>query len=304
MNPLLWEFSLPLIGKVEFPAYMTMLIIGFTLATWLARREEDRSGRNGDRIVDLALLCVVFGLLGARLLSVLADGHLQDFVHLCTDPKLVPAIDAKVATCTADSQCGFDYLCNQVNHTCYPPRDCLAALKFWQSGLAFYGGFLLAAPVGLWYAQRKRLGLLRIADLCSPVVAYGLFFGRMGCFLNGCCYGRPTDLPWGVDFPTLPGHAHVHPTQLYESIGCLGIFALLYWVVRPRKQRHGDVFAAFLVLYGTLRFLLEFLRDDERGALIGLSTSQWIGIPLIVWGVFWLLKRHDPPRPAAPDPRP
>jgi phosphatidylglycerol:prolipoprotein diacylglycerol transferase len=306
MNPMLWSFSLPVVGKVEFPAYMTMLIIGLALATWLARREEDRAGRNGDRIVDMALVAVVFGILGARLLSVLADGHFHDFVNLCTNPKLVPAIDAKVAVCQTDAQCGYSYLCNQETHSCYPPRDCLAALKFWQGGLAYYGGLLLAAPAGLWYAKKKQLGVARIADLCSPVIAFGLFFGRMGCFLNGCCYGKETDMPWGVDFPTVPGHAHVHPTQLYEAIGCLGIFAILYWVVRPRKRRHGDVFAALLTLYGLLRFMLEFLRDDERGAFLGISTSQWIGIPLVAWGVFWWLAKrradHDtrPPEAALP----
>jgi phosphatidylglycerol---prolipoprotein diacylglyceryl transferase len=157
-------------------------------------------------------------------------------------------------------------------------------------------------PAGFWYARKKQLGLWRVADLCSPVVAFGLFFGRIGCFLNGCCYGEPTTLPWAVHFPHVSGR--VHPTQLYEAIGALGIFALLTWVVRPRKQRHGDVFAWFLVLYGVLRFLLEFVRDDDRGGFAGLSTSQWIGIPLVAWGVYWLLiKRHDSSRPAAADSR-
>jgi phosphatidylglycerol:prolipoprotein diacylglycerol transferase len=298
VNPLLF-------GRPELPAYMTLLIIGFALATWLARRDEDRAGKNGDRIVDLAILCAIAGVLGARLLSVLADGHFHDFVNLCVDPKLVPALDQKVAWCEASAQCGYDYLCDTATHKCYPPRDCLAALKFWQGGLAYYGGFLFAVPVGLYYAKRKQLGILRIADVCSPVVAFGLFFGRLGCFLNGCCYGRPTDLPWGVDFPTVAGHVHVHPTQLYESIGCLALFALLLFVAKPMKRRHGDVFAWLLLGYGALRFLLEFLRDDERGALAGLSTSQWIGIPLIAWGVFWLfVRRHDDSRPLVPDPRP
>ena len=308
MNPMLWDFTLPGLGKVEFPAYMTMLIIGFALATWLSRREEDRSGRNGDRIVDLALVCVIFGLLGARLLSVLADGHFHDFVNLCTNPKLVPALDAKVGVCQSDAQCGFDYLCDQATQRCYPPRDCLAPLKFWQGGLAFYGGLLLAAPAGLYYAWRKGLGILRIADLVSPGIAYGLIFGRIGCFLNGCCYGEPTTMPWGVIFPPARDYPHphvpVHPTQLYEAIGSLAIWAILYWVVRPRTRRHGEVLAWFLIQYGTLRFLLEFLRDDERGALLGISTSQWIGIPLVALGVWFLLsKRHDAPRPPAADPR-
>jgi phosphatidylglycerol:prolipoprotein diacylglycerol transferase len=305
MNPVFFE---GMFGNA-FPAYMTLLIVGFGLATVLARREEDATGRNGDRIVDLSLLMIVFGVLGARLLSVLADGHFHDFVNLCVDPKQVPALDRLVDHCTADAQCGYDYLCNLENNTCYPPRDCLAALKFWQGGLAFYGGLVLAVPVGLWYARRKQLGVWRIADLTAPPIAFGLFFGRMGCFLNGCCYGTPTTLPWGVDFPQVVGKQHLHPTQLYEAIGALAIFALLYWVVRPRKHRHGDVFAWMLVLYGALRFVLEFLRNDERGGLLGLSTSQWIGIPLVAWGVYWLLGRrtaaptppHAPDQPAPPD---
>lgn len=297
---MLWKFTLPVVGVVEFPSYMTMLMVGFTLAIWLARREEDGTGRNGDRVVDLGLLMLVFGVLGARLLSVLADGKLQDFVHLCTDPKLVPAPDRLVERCTADAQCGYDYLCNLATNTCYPPRDCLAALKFWQGGLAYYGGFLLAAPVGLWYAKKKQLGVWRIADLTSPLIAFGLFFGRMGCFLNGCCFGQVTSLPWAVDFPQRATPRHVHPTQLYEALGALALYALLTFVVRPRKRRHGEVFAWLLVGYGILRFVLEFWRADERGALLGLSTSQWLGIPLVVAGVVLLRRKPDVAPPTAP----
>ena len=278
------KFALPIVGDVEFPAYMTMVMVAFTIAIWLARREEDGLGRNGDRIVDLGLWMLAFAMLGSRLLSVVADGKFDDFVHLCTDPKLVPAIDAKVRVCTEAAQCGYDYLCNADTHRCYPPRDCLAALKFWQGGLAFYGGFLFAAPVGIWYAKRKNLGGWRVADLTAPMIAFGQSIGRLGCFFNGCCYGKHTDGPFAVSFPD---HPHVHPTQLYESAGTLAIFCFLYFVVRPRKRAHGQVFAALLVLYGILRFALEFLRDDERGLLAGLSTSQWIALPLVALGC-WL----------------
>lgn len=302
---MLWSFTLPILGKVEFPAYMTLLMIGFALAIWLARRTEDRLADarladgdapsawryDGSRIVDLGLLMLVFGIIGARLLSVLADEHFHDFVNLCVDPTKVPAIDAKVAFCTTNAQCGYDYLCNLANNTCYPPKDCFAALKFWQGGLAYYGGFVLAVPVGLWYAKKRQLGIWRVADLVAPTIAFGLFFGRMGCFLNGCCYGAPTDLPWGVDFPQVAGHGHVHPTQLYEAIGSLAIFALLTFVVRPRMRRHGQVFAGLLVSYGVLRFLIEFVRADERGSAGGLSTSQWISLPLVAWGLWLLLRR-------------
>ena len=294
MKPTFLEFHLPVIGEVVFPAYMTLLMVGFTLAIWLARRDEDRLGRNGDRVVDLGLIMLVCGIVGARLLSVVADGKLQDFVNLCTDPKLVEAVDAKVRMCTADAQCGWDYLCDLERNKCYPPADCLAALKFWQGGLTYYGGFLLAVPVGLWWARRKQLGVWRMADLTAPVIAFGLFWGRLGCFFNGCCYGAHTDGPFGVDFP---GRPNVHPTQLYEAIGALAIFAFLYFWLRPRKRAHGQVFAAFLVLYAVMRFLLEFIRADDRGGFAGLSTSQWIGIPLI--GLGWYLWGRLSPKPAS-----
>ena len=297
LKPIFLKLTVPVLGEVVFPAYMTLLMVGFTLAIWLARREEDAAGRNGDRIVDLGLLMLAFGILGARLLSVLADGKLHDFVNLCTDPRLVEAVDAKVKVCAADAQCGWDYLCDTARQRCHPPRDCLAALKFWQGGLAYYGGFLAAVPVGLWYARRKQLGAWRVADLGAPPIAFGLVFGRLGCFFNGCCYGKHTDGPLAVSFP---GRPDVHPTQLYEAAGALALYAVLYFVVRPRKRRHGQVFAALLVLYGVLRFALEFLRADDRGGLAGLSTSQWLGLPLVALGA-WLWSR-PPESPALPAP--
>jgi phosphatidylglycerol---prolipoprotein diacylglyceryl transferase len=281
-------FTLPVLGP--FYAYSTLLIVGFTVAIWLARREEDRAGGNGDRIVDLGLLMLVAGILGARLLSVVAEGHLEDFIHLCTDPARVRPSEAwaRAAVCVADADCGSHYVCDVARRACHPPRDCLAALKFWQGGLAFYGGFLLAVPLGLWYARRKQLGVLRIADLTSPFIALGLFFGRIGCFFNGCCYGTECDLPWAMRFP---GQSRfVHPTQLYEAGAALAIAAVLYLGVRPRKRAHGQVFAALLVLYGVVRFALELVRADARGGFAGLSTSQWIAIPLVAAGV-WLYAR-------------
>ena len=293
MHPIL--FTLPYVGP--FPAYMVLLTLGFALAIWCARREEDRAGRNGDRVVDLGLLMVLCGLLGARLLSVLADGHLDDFIHLCTDPARVRPADPHVAAilCASDAACGPDHLCDEATRLCHPPRDCLAAIKFWHGGLAYYGGFLLAVPVGLWYAWRRRLGVWRTADLTAPFIALGLFFGRMGCFLNGCCHGAECDLPWAVTFPGRG--APVHPTQLYEAAAALAIAAVLYVVVRPKKRAHGQVFAALLVLYGAARFALEFVRADDRGIAFGLSTSQWISLPLVAWGIF-LWVRWSRPRAA------
>jgi phosphatidylglycerol:prolipoprotein diacylglycerol transferase len=294
MRPILFDFSLPLLGRVEFPAYMTFILLGFAVAIWLAGREADRVGLPRQRIVDLGILMLVLGVAGARLLSVLSDGMLMDFVHICTDPTKVAAVDGfQHVMCTTDEQCGPYYLCDVARRACYPPRDCLAALKFWQGGMTYYGGFLLAVPGGLWYARRHQLGAWRVADLAAPLIMLGLFFGRLGCFFTGCCYGAATDTWLGVRFPptrSRPGIEPLHPTQLYEALGVLALAAILYLVIRPRKRGHGEVFGWLLGLYGAMRFALELLRADPRGALGPLSTSQLLSLPLVAVGV-WLILR-------------
>src|SRR5688500_11146417 len=132
-----------------FPSYLTLVMVGFLVATLLAKRAAARAGLPGERIVDLAVLVLVVGVLGARLLAVTTDGKLTDFVHLCSEPRAVEAPDAAVRYCQTDAQCGFDYRCDRQARDavaagerttmCHPPRDCLAALKFWQGGLTFYG---------------------------------------------------------------------------------------------------------------------------------------------------------------------
>ena len=129
-------------------------------------------------------------------------------------------------------------------------------------------------------------------------VALGLGYGRMGCLLAGCCFGRTCSLPWALRFPphspavdkqfqlgqllseSLPSQP-VHPTQVYESLGCLLLAAVLILKLHPKKRYDGQVFLAFVGGYATLRFLLEFLRNDDRGGLLGLSTSQLIGVGLV-----------------------
>jgi phosphatidylglycerol:prolipoprotein diacylglycerol transferase len=279
VHPVLWSFTLPAIGAVSFPAYATFLLVGFALALHLARRAEERSGRSGARIIDLGVLLLISGVAGARLLSVLADGHLHDYVNLCVAP-----VKVTTGVCSSVADCADGEVCDTLAQACHPTAsDCLEVVKIWHGGLAYYGGFLLATAVALLYARRHQLGVLRLADRLSPYVPLGLAFGRVGCFLNGCCYGRACDLPWGVRFPGRGGP--VHPTQLYEAAGALAIFALLDFVWTPRKRGDGEVFGGLLVLYGALRFALEFWRADERGELLGLSTSQWIGLPLIALGV-------------------
>lgn len=279
-----------------FPSYLTMVMVGFLTATLLAKRAAVRAGLPGERIVDLAILMLVLGVAGARLLSVATDGKLADFVHLCTDPRQVAAPDAEVRVCQSDEQCGYDYRCDPGAREavaagtratmCYPPRDCLAAFKFWQGGLTFYGALLFAVPGAIWYCRRKRLDFLQVGDLVAPYLMIGQAIGRIGCFLEGCCYGAATSGPFGVHFP---GHALArHPTQLYESAADLALAALLLFAVRP--GRRGQRLGWMLALYGAARALIELLRDDPRGGLGPFSTSQLIAIPAIALGL-WLVVR-------------
>ena len=241
MKPVLFH-----VGGIEIPAYLTMIMFGFFAAALVARRDGERAGLDGVALIDLCILMLVVGVVGARLLAVLTDGFLQDFVNLCTNSKLVDPIDTAVRFCTNDGQCGGDYLCDvgaqaavvagERKSMCYPPQDCLAVFKFWQGGLTFYGGVLLAAPAGFLYARRRKLGALRAADLLAPALMIALAVGRIGCFLNGCCYGAQTDSVFGVLFPG--NLADRHPTQLYESLFAFGLFVVLRSIRRPTLWRH------------------------------------------------------------------
>jgi phosphatidylglycerol:prolipoprotein diacylglycerol transferase len=308
VKPILWSFTAPLLGEVTFPAYFTLLTIGFGLALILTVRESKKMGMDHERILDTNLWMVVWGIIGARLLHLIADGHFHDYVNLCTNPKVVEAIDAKVQWCTNAAMCGYDYLCDTATHKCYPPKDCFAAIKIWRGGLAYYGGFLTAVPFAWWYVRRHNLGWWRTADLAAPGIMLGLFFGRLGCFLNGCCYGKPTSSFIGVVFPrggaawrqqvdehlitATQSAMPVHPTQLYESIACFVCFAILYYVVRPRRRAFGQVFAWMLILYAIARTVCEIWRDDDRGVILGfISTSQLISLPLAAAGIWLLLRK-------------
>jgi len=159
----------------------------------------------------------------------------------------------------------------------------LEALKLWNGGFIFYGGLIAATLAAVVFMKRRGLAVGFWSDLLAPSAMIALAMGRIGCFLNGCCYGRiAPNLPWGVVFP--PSHPAlglaqypVHPTQLYESAAALLIFLFLVALV-PRKTFSGEIFWLMVLLYAAARFGLEFLRGDPRGnvPLIGLSTSQAI----------------------------
>lgn len=166
----------------------------------------------------------------------------------------------------------------------------LEILKIDHGGLVFYGGFICCNLVVIIYCRAKKLSILRVLDVLAVALPLGHAFGRIGCFLNGCCYGKPCLLPWGVVFPegsdpTLryPGIS-LHPVQLYESCGNLALFAILFYSIR--KSKPGQTTALYLFLYGLMRFLDEFLRGDHTDFVFGIFTpAQTIGLFLIPLGL-------------------
>jgi phosphatidylglycerol:prolipoprotein diacylglycerol transferase len=280
---------------VGFPSYFVLLLTGFLFATAAGAIWAKRIGRDPDVIVDLGLAMLLAGVVGSRILHVLADGYFWDYVHLCTDPgKVVWPLDK--ATCVSPDYGGvWDAATGQ----CHPgSADCFAWAKFWAGGLTYYGGLVGATIAAVYLLRRDRFPFWKAADMAGFAIPLGLAFGRMGCLLAGCCFGASCELPWALSFPprspasdaqaklhdlaTRDAWSHfVHPTQIYESLGSLAIAAVCLVWIHPRKRYDGQVFAAFLALYAVVRFLLEFLRRDDRGGVLGISTSQWIGVLLV-----------------------
>jgi phosphatidylglycerol---prolipoprotein diacylglyceryl transferase len=311
MRPILVDFGidLPVLGHLDLPSYFVMLTLSFIIGAWMTRREAPSLGLDRERVLDLDIYLVIAAIVGARLLHVIADGHFHDYVNLCVDNFKVRATEAKVSTCNASSECGWDYVCNLAAHTCHPPRDCFAALEVWRGGLTFYGGFIVATAFAFYFARKHRMGLWKVADLCAPWIAFGLALTRLGCYLNGCCYGKIAHVPWAVRFPIgspsweAQRDAHligeralalpVHPTQIYLSLLNLLTFVALYFVIRPRKKFDGQLFAWLLIMKGVFRSFVEIWRDDDRGVFWGfVSTSQLISLPLIGFGIYLLVRAN------------
>ena len=158
----------------------------------------------------------------------------------------------------------------------------LEIFKIWHGGLVFYGGFIFALIVSIIYIKQKKMKITKTMDILAPSLAAGQFFGRLGCFSAGCCYGKSCDLPWAVVFTSpeslAPTGVYIHPTQLYHAAGNLCIFSFL-WFFRNKKKFDGHIFWLYVLLYGATRFIIEFFRGDFRGeTFFGLlSSAQVIG---------------------------
>ena len=178
-----------------------------------------------------------------------------------------------------------------------------------RSGGVFYGGLLLAVGVAFWFVRRHHLPLWATCDAFAPGIALGQAVGRIGCLMAGCCYGRPTELPWGITFTNPLAAANVgtplgvslHPTQLYESGAALIILAALLLAERRDLGFHGRTFWSYLLLYSSARFAIEFFRGDPRGTVFDLlSTSQFVSALLIPLSLVMLvaLSRSGTPEPS------
>ena len=257
------------IGNFPINTYGVLLALGMLLALFVAARLAARDGLPRERIYDLGLSTLIGGLVGSKILMLFTEDNVQVF-----------------------------------------------SLDFLRSGGVYYGGFIggfLALVVLIrWY----KLPFWKVADAFAPGVALGQAIGRQGCFAAGCCWGKPTGLPWGVHF-TEPAHEftgvpiygptgedlYLHPTQLYESITMLAVFALLVYL-HKKKRFDGQVLIAYAIIYGIVRFTIEFFRDDPRGnilglsSILGISTSQIISLIVVAFAVIfmiWRLKKAQSP---------
>lgn len=174
----------------------------------------------------------------------------------------------------------------------YKPSEYLAhpieILYLWQGGMSFHGGLLGVLLVLLVFAHKKKKKLLEIGDFIAPLIPLGLAAGRLGNFINGELWGRPTTLPWGMVFPQTQDGIARHPSQLYEmGLEGFALFALV-WLFASKPRAMGQVSAVFLMGYGMFRFLVEFTREPDAflGLLTGgLSMGQLLSLPMIIAGI-------------------
>jgi phosphatidylglycerol---prolipoprotein diacylglyceryl transferase len=286
---------IPEFGRIfdePIPAYFVMLITGFVVAVGLGVVWAKRSKLDHETIIDLGLVSLIAGVAGARILHVFADGFFWDYVHLCTDPHQV-TWQITQAQCTY-----YEGVWDAAIQRCRPAEgDCFAWAKFWQGGLVWYGGLLGAGAYDIYFLRKERFPVLKGIDMAGMMIPLGVFFGRLGCFFGGCCYGPHSDHWLAVTFPpgspaseadfragllSDPGFASlpVLPAQLFEAFGTLAVSAFCMFVIHPRKRFDGQVFCVSMIGYAAVRFVLEYFRADDRGALLWFSTSQWIGIAI------------------------
>lgn len=243
------------IGRFSVHGYGLMIGIGFILALFLGEYRAKKKGMKEEAIIDLAIIAAVGGFLGAKILYIIVS-----FKEFLQNPLAVIGSE----------------------------------------GFVVYGGIISGVLCCMLYCKVKKLKFLDYFDIVMPEVALAQAFGRIGCFLAGCCYGRETTSRFGVVFPEgglAPAGVKLIPTQLISSAGdfLIMIVLLLYYRKNKKDGTPGNVGFLYMLLYGVGRFLVEFLRNDNRGGAWMFSTSQWISMVIVAGGIVLYLvnkKRH------------
>jgi len=247
------------IGNLSLPTYGLLVSIGVLTGLWISVRNSEKQGINPEHAWNFGILVVLSGIVGAKIL----------------------------------------YIVNDWSYYTAHPREIFSFATL-QAGGVFSGGLIAAFAAAAWYIRKNHMPALRTCDAFSPGLALGHAIGRLGCFAAGCCYGKPTTHFWGVTFKNPLAQAWVgtplgvplEPTQLFESAVELANFFILMWLLK-RKKFDGQVFGAYLFLYGVARYFLEFIRDDPgRGSVFGgiMTGTQLIAIGLVLTGglIWWL----------------
>jgi len=170
----------------------------------------------------------------------------------------------------------------------------LNIFKLWEGGMSFHGGLLGVILAMFWFAHRHKTTFFVVSDLVAPLVPFGLAFGRLGNFINGELWGRPTDLPWAMIFPQVDMLPR-HPSQIYQFFGEGILLGVVLWIFSSKPRPLGQVSGLFLLGYGVCRLLAEFAREPDAflGLLgLGLSMGQWLSLPMIFFG-FYLIVRPN-----------
>jgi phosphatidylglycerol:prolipoprotein diacylglycerol transferase len=239
------------IPGIDLPVatYGVLLAAGFILALWLTARLAAKDGLPKDRIYDLGLYILASSLIGSKLLMVLTEWN--------------------------------EYGGNWGR---------VFSFDLFRSAGVYYGGFIVAVLVSVLLMWRWKLPWRKTSDAFAPGIALGHTLGRLGCFSAGCCWGKPTT-SWigtrftekGSELTGVPIDQALIPTQLIEAGANLLIFGFLMWL-RRRRIFDGQIIFAYMIVYSIARFIIEFWRDDPRGELLGLSTSQFISVVMFVIG--------------------
>jgi len=177
----------------------------------------------------------------------------------------------------------FVYVITNISYYMKNPLD---IIQIWKGGLVFLGGLIFACTFVLWYIKRHGLDFWKIGDILAPCAALGMAIGRIGCFMAGCCYGKPTDYAWAVTFTDpcslAPLNIPLHPTQIYHSLACLIIFFTLM-ILRKNKSFEGQVFLWYLILFSVQRLLIEKFRWDCRPILFdNMTMTQFISLVILM----------------------